>query len=166
MTIRALKVLERLFIIGILFLPRVAQSDETRDIQDRLNRSDICSTLPEFDAQYIGKLLGYDLPNIPFVDTATRWNKSRHTVSFFEFLDSKFAVGGKLGCQPSGESVIIRTLPVSADDVRLSDNFRCIGSQNSRGRVARLSCSVSGEIGKFIASYIDLDAQIMAALNE
>ncbi|MEM6891688.1 MAG: hypothetical protein AAF636_26735 [Pseudomonadota bacterium] len=166
MTSSIARLLTPLVVSGALLAPVTAQADNLTIAEQALNRSAICTSLPEFDVQEIAKLLGYDLPKLPFVDTKARWDKSRHRVGAFEANDPNFRLEGTLGCQPSGQSAAIKAFPISDDDVRLSDNFRCNGSLSAQGAVTALSCSVSGEIGKLLAQQLDLDSLIMAALNE
>lgn len=159
----------KLFFIALVCLaplPAVAQDaangDLAADLQVALNRAQLCSTLPDFDVAKVASILGVNLSIPPFIDTGARWDKDRHTVTSASLDDDRLSFEVRFGCQPSDDGALIRILPVSGDDLRLTDNGRCSGPQMQR--VVELDCQISGELGRLFGAVTGLDQTISAAV--
>lgn len=153
-----------IFVAIIYASPISAQERSIVRVEEYINKSQICERLPEFDFIEISKRLGMNLPIPFFVDGAARWDKNRHNVINFDLDPSAIHLDLVLGCQPSDEGEIIKLLGMSGDQFRLTDNATCTGNFEE-ARTVKLSCQVSGELGKLIGSAINLDSFVSDAVS-
>ncbi len=145
----------------------ISAQDTTNDdlgasIQVALNEAQICAMLPDLDAAEVAEIIGIDLPIPPFVDTGARWDKDRHEVISAFLENDRLAFEVRFGCQPSDDGALIRLLPLSGDNLRLTDNGSCEGPVR-RGSVD-LDCDISGELGSVFGAVTGLDKTISDAV--
>ncbi|WP_299845285.1 hypothetical protein [uncultured Jannaschia sp.] len=143
-------------------VPLTVEAQGSNDLERGLNSSELCAALPELDALQVADLLGIsvDIPRFFPIDLTARWDKNRHEVRRFTTEGANFTAELVIGCQPSDQSAVIKALPISAENVRLFDNVRCEGVLPGEGSTASADCEVSGEIGSFIARFIDLNGYV------
>ena len=143
-----------------------ASAQDATTLQQDLNQAGICAELPELDFTKVASLVGFELP-IPDwlpIDLGARWDKDHHRVTAYSHNEDGVRAEIEFDCRPSTESAVLKAMPLSDEDVALTDRATCEGKA-SDGAVLGLECRVSGEIGKFLATYIDLDDRVSGAIG-